>query len=36
MDRFNAAGKMFKGDGYRFQSQAVYWFLKKYIGTQEL
>jgi hypothetical protein len=36
MDRFSAAGKMFKGNSYRFQSQAAYQFLKKYIGTQEL
>jgi hypothetical protein len=36
MDRFSAAGKMFEGNSYRFQSQAAYKFLKKYIGTQEL
>jgi hypothetical protein len=27
---------MFEGNSYRFQSQAAYKFLKKYIGTQEL
>jgi len=36
IDRFNAAGKMFKGNSYWFQSQAAYKFLKKYIGAQEL
>ena len=35
MDRFNAAGKIFKGNSYWFQSQAAYRFLKKYIGTQK-